>query len=222
MATSMVFCIGDLGQSSLLLRNHAHFHLHQGAGSRKCFLEKLQSIIVVQDLDSFRQCNLLFSTHLHVCLVLLLLRGAVCVQVREELLVLSQGLLGITQVVLHLHDRYARVSDAHCLVFNAGREGLDLLRFGSHEPLVGLDGGGFRSFRLRQALGHGVLHLLENADDLATRRCILVILLRGEEGRDLIPVVLGQAAHLGNHLAQELSSVRLQEARHAFLERINC
>mmetsp|Transcript_27903 Transcript_27903/g.48572 ORF Transcript_27903/g.48572 Transcript_27903/m.48572 type:complete len:220 (+) Transcript_27903:1104-1763(+) len=219
----MAFRICNPGQSLLLLRSSAHFQLHKGtAGRWKGLLEHFKSVIVIEDLDRLCKCNLLFRTNLHVSLVLLLLCSTVCIQVCQKLRVLSQGLLGITQVVLHLHDRYARVSDAHCLVFNAGREGLDLLRFGSHEPLVGLDGGGFRSFRLRQALGHGVLHLLENADDLATRRCILVILLRGEEGRDLIPVVLGQAAHLGNHLAQELSSVRLQEARHAFLERINC
>mmetsp|Transcript_96895 Transcript_96895/g.177510 ORF Transcript_96895/g.177510 Transcript_96895/m.177510 type:complete len:251 (+) Transcript_96895:412-1164(+) len=222
MATSMVFCIGDLGQSSLLLRNHAHFHLHQGAGSRKCFLEKLQSIIVVQDLDSFRQCNLLFSTHLHVCLVLLLLRGAVCVQVREELLVLSQGLLGITQISFHLHDFDTQIPNADRLLFNGACQGLHLFGLGSHQRLIGLDCCRLRGLRLCKAFRHCVLHLLQNPCNFTTLWGVPVVLLCGKEGHKLFTVIFRQCTHVLNHVAQNLSRLGLQKSCHAFLERGDC
>mmetsp|Transcript_52960 Transcript_52960/g.97987 ORF Transcript_52960/g.97987 Transcript_52960/m.97987 type:complete len:278 (-) Transcript_52960:466-1299(-) len=62
--------------------------LHQ-AWAWQCLLEQLQSIIVVQDFDGFRQGQLFLSTHLFDLFPLLVLGVTVSIQIRQELLILT-------------------------------------------------------------------------------------------------------------------------------------
>merc|ERR1719232_1935347 len=66
-------------------------HLHKACASAgQCLFEKLQCIIVVEDLDGVGQCHNLVSSHLLLLLMNCLSLATICLQVFCEFLVCRQ------------------------------------------------------------------------------------------------------------------------------------
>merc|ERR1719333_1687387 len=196
-------------------------HLEQSR-RRKSLLEQIQGIIVVQDLDGLRNRNRLLRAARLARLVVLLRRGAALLQLGHELLVLTQGILRILQIVLQVDDLHRRLAVLLRLHFDRLRGRLDLLLLRGHQRV---------EFRLRRVLllGHVselLLHvlqkLLQNAHDLARRRRVARRRRRRQELRQHAASVAVQRVARENKLAKRTSSVALQEAAsHALGDRVD-
>mmetsp|Transcript_142456 Transcript_142456/g.455376 ORF Transcript_142456/g.455376 Transcript_142456/m.455376 type:complete len:480 (-) Transcript_142456:425-1864(-) len=164
-------CLLALGREGALNLDEAH------ACARQRFLEKIQSIVIIEDLDGVRQGNDLLRPHLHLFLVDACLRGTICFHSREEFLVLIQRLGAVAEVVLHLRDLHAKRADPPEFLLDGLRQSRNLLLLGGHQLLVGFDGsrlGGHRLLLLRE---HLVLDRLQDARDFAVLRGVLITLL---------------------------------------------
>mmetsp|Transcript_142445 Transcript_142445/g.455317 ORF Transcript_142445/g.455317 Transcript_142445/m.455317 type:complete len:356 (-) Transcript_142445:159-1226(-) len=207
-------CLLALGREGALNLDEAH------ACARQRFLEKIQSIVIIEDLDGVRQGNDLLRPHLHLFLVDACLRGTICFHSREEFLVLIQRLGAVAEVVLHLRDLHAKRADPPEFLLDGLRHSGDLLLLGSHQLLVGLDGtrlGGHRLLLLRE---HLVLDRLQDARDIATLRGVLFALPGGKEGQQLLAIRVHNILARGQESLQHGRGSSLQEAtRHALL---NC
>mmetsp|Transcript_55755 Transcript_55755/g.97330 ORF Transcript_55755/g.97330 Transcript_55755/m.97330 type:complete len:283 (-) Transcript_55755:332-1180(-) len=214
-------CFCDHCQCLLLLSRHAHLQLQQGACSRKGLFEELQGIIIVEDLDGVRKRNHLLSTNLHVCLVISLLRCAVCVHVLQELSIFDQSLLSVTQVFLHLHNLHAQISNAHSLRFDCSCQTADLFLFSGHQLLVRFDSSLLSCLCRCEALIHCFKHLLEYPNNLTAGWSIPVSLRSRQKRHELFTIVVSHRVQVGDHVTENLCAVSLQEACHALLEGID-
>mmetsp|Transcript_33665 Transcript_33665/g.88159 ORF Transcript_33665/g.88159 Transcript_33665/m.88159 type:complete len:450 (+) Transcript_33665:880-2229(+) len=186
---------------------------------RQGLFEKVEGVVVVEELDDLCQGEELLGARLAALLPLAGLRGAAFLQLGQELLVLCQGLLRERQVVLHLHDGHPELPDPAGLGLDGLGAGIDLLRLGLHELLEGRDGLLLCFGRVGQGLGHVLRELLEDAGNLPALGRVLAGLASGEEREDRLPVVLEHVRAGGGQPLQALRQISLQQgASHALLE----
>mmetsp|Transcript_79086 Transcript_79086/g.177149 ORF Transcript_79086/g.177149 Transcript_79086/m.177149 type:complete len:366 (+) Transcript_79086:1151-2248(+) len=170
----------------------AHLGLQQ-SWTREGFLEEVQRIIIVQDGNCLGNGLELFCACLRPFLPLGRLRVAALGQVGEELLVLRQRLLGVLQILFEVHNLDTGLSLALQLLLDRLCVGLNLLVLGRHQCVEVSDGRLLGPGNLGEVLLHRLLHLLEDADNLATLGCVARLLALREKGRHQVPV---HRAHL--------------------------
>mmetsp|Transcript_19741 Transcript_19741/g.43779 ORF Transcript_19741/g.43779 Transcript_19741/m.43779 type:complete len:458 (-) Transcript_19741:299-1672(-) len=148
-------------------------HLNQARG-RNRLLEQLQGIIRVEHLNSVGNCQQLFGPRLLHLFVVLGLLVTVSLEPRKVFLVRGQGSLGVLQVVLLLHFGNCQITGPGGLLLDSSGGSSDLGVFGSNHTILGLNRLFFVCRDLVQASLHLIGHCLQNSDDLARCRSVLL------------------------------------------------
>mmetsp|Transcript_74127 Transcript_74127/g.214733 ORF Transcript_74127/g.214733 Transcript_74127/m.214733 type:complete len:376 (-) Transcript_74127:7-1134(-) len=196
---------------------HAALGLQQG-GARERFLEKFQGLVIIQQLDGLGEGDELLRACCRPLLPLLLLRGAVLVQVLQEAPVVEKRLGSVVEILLERDDLQAQLPMTPGLRLNGCSVHLDLLGLCRAKLLEVLDGRLLRGRHLCQILFHSVLHLLENAGNLPAARRVFRRGACGEECGQHVPV-RGAQIHVDRHLTKPGSRGGLEESGHALVER---
>mmetsp|Transcript_53268 Transcript_53268/g.124783 ORF Transcript_53268/g.124783 Transcript_53268/m.124783 type:complete len:344 (+) Transcript_53268:790-1821(+) len=182
----------------------------QEAGAWQGLLEEFQRVIIIQDLDGFGDCQQLIVACLRGFLPLTLLGVAVLLEVRKKLLVLSQALGCVFNVIANVDNLNTKLADP----FGLGLNGLcgcgNLLLLRCHKFCEGF-------FALLLLLGdvskvahHVVLHLLQDTCDLPTLWSIAFA--SRKECSDCVSLIAANARGAGDESLQNLSSWGLNEA----------
>mmetsp|Transcript_53267 Transcript_53267/g.124778 ORF Transcript_53267/g.124778 Transcript_53267/m.124778 type:complete len:342 (+) Transcript_53267:790-1815(+) len=185
------------------------FHLDE-ARAWQGLLEEFQRVIIIQDLDGFGDCQQLIVACLRGFLPLTLLGVAVLLEVRKKLLVLSQALGCVFNVIANVDNLNTKLADP----FGLGLNGLcgcgNLLLLRCHKFCEGF-------FALLLLLGdvskvahHVVLHLLQDTCDLPTLWSIAFA--SRKECSDCVSLIAANARGAGDESLQNLSSWGLNEA----------
>mmetsp|Transcript_30348 Transcript_30348/g.53320 ORF Transcript_30348/g.53320 Transcript_30348/m.53320 type:complete len:200 (+) Transcript_30348:1056-1655(+) len=174
-------------EGSCLHGRLAHLNLEQGS-ARQCFLEQVQRIVIIKDLDRVCQCNELFRADLLVRLVLFRLQRAALGGVRKELLVTRERILTVRKFTLLSYDVNSQLCAALGFRLDALCQSSDLLLLGTKQGLEATDGLFFRCLHISQVLRCGIFHLLQDSDDLTALWLIILTIASRKEGREHITV----------------------------------
>mmetsp|Transcript_78354 Transcript_78354/g.253434 ORF Transcript_78354/g.253434 Transcript_78354/m.253434 type:complete len:528 (+) Transcript_78354:707-2290(+) len=183
----------------------------QERGARQGGFKKFKCIVIIQDLDGLSDRQSLLGTGLLHDLVLLRLGRTVLVQVNQELFVLLVGRGSVLQVLPELLDLDTSLAKALRLLLNGLGVRRDLLLLGRDQTLIVRLGLLLRLRDIGQVRLHGVLHLLEDARDLAALRGVALTLALRQEGGHHVTVRATQV-HVDGQAADDCSGVGLQEA----------
>mmetsp|Transcript_5129 Transcript_5129/g.11414 ORF Transcript_5129/g.11414 Transcript_5129/m.11414 type:complete len:226 (-) Transcript_5129:106-783(-) len=201
----------ELGEGCLALLPRVGRDLHQ-AWAWQRLLEQLQGIVIIQDLDSLCDGDHLLASELRDLFPLLLLAIAVLLQIRQKLLVLIQGFLGVLQVMAHFRDLDRQLSTPLCLCLDGLGVGSNLLLLCFHQCGCILLGLFLRCGDVLQVLLHTILDLLQHTNNLATLWDIALTGRRLQEGHDHVPLGGAHAGRVHHQALQHLGSLRLEEA----------
>mmetsp|Transcript_21194 Transcript_21194/g.39779 ORF Transcript_21194/g.39779 Transcript_21194/m.39779 type:complete len:200 (-) Transcript_21194:627-1226(-) len=174
-------------EGSCLHGRLAHLNLEQGS-ARQCFLEQVQRIVIIKDLDRVCQCNELFRADLLVRLVLFRLQRAALGGVRKELLVTRERILTVRKLTLLSYDVNSQLCAALGFRLDTLCQRSDLLLLGSEQGLEATDGLLFSCLHISQVLHRGILHLLQDSDNLTTLWLVILTIASRKEGREHITV----------------------------------
>merc|ERR1740120_437375 len=186
------------------------FHLKQRR-AWQCLFEQLQGIVVIQKSDGLCQGSELLGARLRSRLPFSLLCCTICSQVGKELPVRTKRLGCVIQLLLQVNDVDTDLTQPLRLRLNGLGVCGNLLRLRCHQAVVVLDGTLFGCRAISKILLHGVFHLLQNASDFPTPRCVLLRLFDRQERSQCI-TIHGAHVHINGELAQLGSCRRLQEA----------
>mmetsp|Transcript_7595 Transcript_7595/g.16516 ORF Transcript_7595/g.16516 Transcript_7595/m.16516 type:complete len:458 (-) Transcript_7595:299-1672(-) len=169
-------------------------HLNQARG-RNRLLEQLQGIIRVEHLNSVGNCQQLFGPRLLHLFVVLGLLVTVSLEPRKVFLVRGQGGLCVLQVILLLHFGNGQITSPSGLLLDSSGSGSNLGVLGSNHTTVRLDSLLFACGDLIQSSLHLISHGLQNSDNLARCRSILLGSLQ-ESLQSLLLAVSELGAHV--------------------------
>mmetsp|Transcript_71442 Transcript_71442/g.209782 ORF Transcript_71442/g.209782 Transcript_71442/m.209782 type:complete len:293 (-) Transcript_71442:350-1228(-) len=153
--------------------------------------EEAPRIVIVEELDGIRDGDLLLGAGALLLREGVFPRRAVLLQAVVQGRVFLELLARVVAVLLEVDDLHADLTKARRLRLDLLAQGDDLLllRFHHHSELL------LRRLlsgcRLFHVLLHGVLHLVQDANDLAAARAavaVSVLLGRGEEARHQVPI----------------------------------
>mmetsp|Transcript_65638 Transcript_65638/g.165389 ORF Transcript_65638/g.165389 Transcript_65638/m.165389 type:complete len:404 (-) Transcript_65638:179-1390(-) len=190
-----------------------------GASAWQCLFEQVKRVIVIKDFDGVGQGNKLLGPRLRAFLPFGGLRGAIRIQLLEEILVGKERCFRVGKVILRLHNVDPKVANGLGLGLYRVRESRHLLALGRHHLLVRFDGSLLLCRGVSEVLRHSVAHLLQDPSDLTGLRRISRCLRAIKEGQELLTVHVDHLLLALRQAAEHLSCVRLQEATgHTFFE----